>query len=582
MVKRTKEFNFIDNERRTTTPKIKKILKKYESESDEAYNDEDVFGEGVHIIGHGVHIHGGALPANELQGLLDASYDRDIKNVGGWVQDEDLSTNKSKVFYDPETGKAVVVHRGTVGTASDWNNNLIYAMGGKSAYKDTDRYKSAKKIQDAASAKYGNSNITTVGHSQGGLQAEMLGKHGAETITLNKATRPFSNKPSKNQTDVRTTTDWVSALNPFSSAKNTVDISLKGYNPLKAHATKSLSKLGSKMIGFGTKHDSDSDSSSDSSSDSDDEDDHVIQSVLFKRPEWKLKDCKTYLKHHGMKTTQDTKKDHYRFRQVDPKKLKGYDYETVDCGNDIQHVIAYKKSAKGGALFGKIKKGFNKTIVQPTKQVVQKEIVKPTKAVVKKEIVKPAKAIVKDTKDEINKDIKYVTTKNGLASDLLYKGVPVVAGTLGGVAGTMLTGGPMGGMAGSYAGQMAGKMIAQKVGRKTKMGSEAQRGVGTKTQSSNKTVRKYITRKKGGLSSDLLHHGVPIATGALGGIAGTMLGGPMGGLAGSQAGSYAGQYATDQLGKKIGVGLPSKRGRPKKGSPEMIEKMAKLRALKKK
>jgi hypothetical protein len=567
MVKRTNEFNFIDNERRTTTPKItyKKMLK-----------NNEMLNEGTHIIGHGVHIHGGALPANELQGLLDASYDRDIKNVGGWVQDEDLSTNKSKVFYDPKTGKAVVVHRGTVGTASDWNNNLTYAMGGKSAYKDTERYKNAKKIQDAASSKYGNSNITTVGHSQGGLQAEMLGKHGAETITLNKATRPFSNKPSENQTDVRTTTDWVSALNPFSSAKNTVDISLKGYNPLKAHATKSLSKLGSKMIGFGTKHESDSDSSSDSSSDSDDEDDHVIQSVLFKRPEWKLKECKAYLKHHGMKTTQDTKKDHYRFRQVSPKKLKDYDYETVDCGNDIQHVIAYKKSAKGGALFGKIKKGFNKTIVQPTKQVVQKEIVQPTKAVVKKEIVKPTKSIIKDSKD----DIKYITTKDGLATDLLYKGVPVVAGTLGGVAGTMLTGGPMGGMAGSYAGQMAGKMIAQKVGRKTKMGSEAQRGVGTKNQSSNKTVRKYITKKKGGLSSDLLHHGVPIATGALGGMAGTMLGGPMGGLAGSQAGTYAGQYATDQLGKKIGVGLLAKRGRPKKGSPEMIEKMAKLRALK--
>jgi hypothetical protein len=544
MVKRTKEFNFIDNERRTTTPKItyKKMLK-----------NNEMLNEGTHIIGHGVHIHGGALPANELQGLLDASYDRDIKSIGGWVQDEDLSTNKSKVFYDPKTGKAVVVHRGTVGTASDWNNNLTYALGCKSAYKDTERYKSAKKIQDAASAKYGNSNITTIGHSQGGLQAEMLGKHGAETITLNKATRPFSNKPSKNQTDVRTTTDLVSALNPFSSAKNTVDISLKGYNPLKAHATKSLSKLGSKMIGFGMESDSDYDSDSESSS-------------------------------------------------------------------DEEYIPRKRGRPKGGALFGKIKKGFNKTIVQPTKQVVQKEIVQPTKAVVKKEIVKPTKTIIKDAKD----DIKYVTTKDGLATDLLYKGVPVVAGTLGGVAGTMLTGGPMGGMAGSYAGQMAGKMIAQKVGRKTKMGSEAQRGVGTKKQSSNKTVRKYITKKKGGLSSDLLHHGVPIATGALGGMAGTMLGGPMGGLAGSQAGSYAGKYATDQLGKKIGVGLfgptkkqkesksqrdllnkhapkdngdpdifdnsnygygsglPKKRGRPKKGSPEMIEKMAKLRALKNK
>jgi len=187
-----------------------------------------------------IHIHGGALPANQIRGLLDASYDRDIKNVDGYIQDEELSTNKSKVFYNPETGKSAVVHRGTVGTLSDWKNNAVYAMGGKKAYKETSRYKKAKEIQDAASAKYGNDNITTLGHSQGGLQAELLGKHGDETITLNKATRPFSNKPRDNQTDIRTTTDIVSAMNPFSNAKKIESISLKGFNPIKAHATKSL------------------------------------------------------------------------------------------------------------------------------------------------------------------------------------------------------------------------------------------------------------------------------------------------------------------------------------------------------
>jgi len=459
MVKRTKEFNFIENERRTTTPNLK--LKKYKPE-----NDYVMFGEGTHIIGHGVHIHGGALPANELQGLLDASYNRDIKNVGGWVQDEELSTDKSKVFYDPETGKSVVVHRGTVGTLSDWNNNLTYAMGGKSAYKDTDRYKSAKKIQDAASAKYGNDNITTIGHSQGGLQAEMLGKHGSETITLNKATRPFSNKPSKNQTDVRTTTDLVSALNPFSSAKNTVDISLKGYNPLKAHATKSLSKLGSKMIGFG----------------------------MCACCENKCKNC----------TCCESSSD----EECTPRK-RG-------------------RPKKGGAIFGKIEKGFKKEIIQPTKQVVKQEIIQPTKQIVQQEIVKPTKEAV-----------QYVTTKDGLATDLLYKGVPMALSTLGGIAGTMATGGPLGTAGGAYAGQMAGKMIAQKLGRETKMGTAAQRGVGTKDQSTNKTVSNYITKKKGGLSSDLLHHGVPIALGGLGGPLGSM----------------AGNYASDYIGKKIGVGL---------------------------
>lgn len=464
-------------------------------------SDDDDF------YGNGVHIHGGALAGNEIRGLLDASYDKTVKDVdGGWVKDEDLSTGKSKVFYNPETGKSSVVHRGTVGTISDWKNNAVYALGGKKAYKDTSRYKHAKDVQRAAEAKYGNDNIITLGHSQGGLQAELLGKKGDETITLNKATRPFSNAPGKNQTDIRTTTDLVSAMNPFSKAKNTESISLKGFNPLKAHATTSLKKLGNKMIGKGMDSDSDSDSSS-----SDEE--------------------------------------------IKPKK-RG-------------------RPKKGGAILGKIQKGFKKEIIKPSKEAVN-----------------------------------YVGSKDGLATDLLYKGVPMALGTLGGVAGAMATGGPVGGVAGNYAGQMAGKMIAQKVGRETKMGSDNQRGVGTKRKAPAKTVKKYLTAKKGGLSSDLLHRGVPAVLGGIGGVAGTMAtGGPIGGVMGAQAGSQAGELASDYIGKKIGVGI-KKRGRPKKqdvnididinshnaqgksktlnggklkkGSPEMAEKMARLRALRKK
>lgn len=438
----------------------------YVPECEEAYNDEDFYGEGVHI-------HGGALAGNEIRGLLDASYDKTVKNVdGGWVKDEDLSTGKSKVFYNPETGKSSVVHRGTVGTISDWKNNAVYALGGKKAYKDTSRYKHAKDVQRSAEAKYGNDNIITLGHSQGGLQAELLGKKGDETITLNKATRPFSNAPGKNQTDIRTTTDLVSAMNPFSKAKNTESISLKGFNPLKAHATTSLKKLGNKMIGKG------------------------MCSCCGE----KCSCCECSSSDEESSSSDESVKPRKRGR---PK--------------------------KGGAILGKIQKGFKKEIIKPSKEAV-----------------------------------KYVGTKDGLASDLLYKGVPMALGTMGGVAGAMATGGPLGGVAGNYAGQMAGKMIAQKVGRETKMGSDKQRGVGTKSMSSNKTVKKYFTSKKGGLASDLLHRGVPTVLGGIGGVAGTMAtGGPIGGVMGAQAGTMAGQLATDYVGKKIGVGL-KKRGRPKK------------------
>ena len=245
MVRKTKEYNFIENEKRTTQPKInKKFFKKYVPETDEAFDSSDEYGEGI------THIHGGALPANEIRGLLDASYDKGIKNVeGGWVQDEDLSTGKSKVFHNPTTGKTAVVHRGTVGTMSDWSNNAAYALGGETLYKTTDRYKEAKAVQKAAEQKYGRDSLVTLGHSQGGLQAELLGKKGDETFTLNKATRPFSNKPAKNQTDIRTSRDIISVLRPLERGHKPLTIKSDSFNLLKEHGTNELDKLNNVLIG---------------------------------------------------------------------------------------------------------------------------------------------------------------------------------------------------------------------------------------------------------------------------------------------------------------------------------------------
>ena len=59
--------------------------------------------------------------------------------------------------------------------------------------------------------KYGQNNISTIGHSQGGLLAELLGKNSHEIITVNKATSPFSdNSGGKNQHDIRSDCDKVS------------------------------------------------------------------------------------------------------------------------------------------------------------------------------------------------------------------------------------------------------------------------------------------------------------------------------------------------------------------------------------
>ena len=172
---------------------------------------------------------------DHLRGLLEASYDKGIKDVDGYKQDEELSTGKSKVFVNEE-GKTVVAHKGT-SSIGDWANNLAYAVGGNALYKTTDRYKRAKRVQRDAEKKYGRENVSTIGHSQGGLQAELLGRKGNETITYNKASRPFTNVPSKNQLDIRTSNDLVSSLN---KPKNGITIKSKSFNPLKEHSLQRL------------------------------------------------------------------------------------------------------------------------------------------------------------------------------------------------------------------------------------------------------------------------------------------------------------------------------------------------------
>ena len=193
---------------------------------------------------------GGKLAISTFKNLLTASYDKKTKNVDGFIQDESLSTKTSKVYYNPETGQSVVAHRGTSGF-TDWFNNAVYAYGGEKLYKMTPRYKEAERVQKEASKKYGNENLTTIGHSQGGLQSELLGGESNEVITLNKATRPFSNHKNENQFDIRTSGDVVLILNPFQPKNyNEIIIPSKTSNPLTEHGIETLERLeGDRIVG---------------------------------------------------------------------------------------------------------------------------------------------------------------------------------------------------------------------------------------------------------------------------------------------------------------------------------------------
>jgi len=81
----------------------------------------------------------------------------------------------------------------------------------------------------------------------------MLGKDTKEIITLNKASRPFSNTKAPNQFDLRSKLDIVSSLNPFeSSSSRDVKIHPESLNPLTEHSTDVLERLDPEtIIGIG-------------------------------------------------------------------------------------------------------------------------------------------------------------------------------------------------------------------------------------------------------------------------------------------------------------------------------------------
>lgn len=198
------------------------------------------------------------MKARTIKSLLNASYQESppekLKN--GLRLDKELTTPTVKTYYNKNNNEAYVVHRGTKG-ASDWLNNVAYLTGN---YKRTDRFKQAEKIQNKAEDKYGKSNISTLGHSQGSVLARELGKDTKQVINVNPAYK--FERPLKNEYTVRSSGDVVSSLYaPVAEARKILypnyskahDITIKSEssNPLDEHSYKILDRLGKREIGIG-------------------------------------------------------------------------------------------------------------------------------------------------------------------------------------------------------------------------------------------------------------------------------------------------------------------------------------------
>jgi hypothetical protein len=179
---------------------------------------------------------GGVIEQEELKKFVDAGYEKkkDVKNIDGYVLDNELSTRRDKVYVNPNTGKVVHTISGT-DSLKDWSNNLLIPFG---LHSKTNRYKNAEETQKKANAKYGKQNVSVVSHSQSGNIADNLAKRdlvGDENITLNPA---IIGKPNKKVKVVKSYFDPVSYFTK--TKKGDVVLKPSSINPLKEHSTKIL------------------------------------------------------------------------------------------------------------------------------------------------------------------------------------------------------------------------------------------------------------------------------------------------------------------------------------------------------
>ena len=208
---------------------------------------------------------GGSLKVKEIKAFLEASYMQDAPNeIFGYILDTVLSTLYGKIYVNDQLKKVVIAHRGTgkENYGSDWGNNAVYAAN-SSAYKMTNRFKTAEKMVKKAFKKYDGYQFESVGHSQAGLLTHLLSPPDKvmNSISLNPAYKTENIKP--NEFIIRSAGDLVSAatvpkkylnsiLYPGFTNKHMLTIPSKSNNPLTNHSIDVLDNLDpEKVIGKG-------------------------------------------------------------------------------------------------------------------------------------------------------------------------------------------------------------------------------------------------------------------------------------------------------------------------------------------
>jgi len=204
---------------------------------------------------------GSKITPTELEDLIKASYKKstDAEKIAKKYNlklDSVLSSPEQKVFIDKK-GKPIIAYRGSASSniknfTRDWLMSDVGILTGTSQYDP--RIKRSKDVYEKVKEKYVNKTPTLIGHSLGGHIAELVGesnKDNKKVITYNKGAGigDIGKKINKNQTDIRTGSDLISALSLTQSGgkKITID-NTKFLNPVYAHKPDFISRIGSKIL----------------------------------------------------------------------------------------------------------------------------------------------------------------------------------------------------------------------------------------------------------------------------------------------------------------------------------------------
>lgn len=168
---------------------------------------------------------GSGVSISDLKEFIDNSYSKKPKDFKDFKLDKELSSQRVKVYINPTTREAFVVHRGTA-SIQDVGNDLKMALGFD--ISGSKRVKHAKDVQKKAEKKYGADNVTTIGHSLGSKISSDVGQDSKAIINLNKAVIPsdLNKELSSKETNIRSKSDLISILQPFQKKGKSVTIEI--------------------------------------------------------------------------------------------------------------------------------------------------------------------------------------------------------------------------------------------------------------------------------------------------------------------------------------------------------------------